>query len=264
MAGSNAARFEGKTVLVTGGSSGIGLATAKAFATEGARVVIAARSEGDIAKAETEIGNGAVGVVCDVTDRASLDRLTDRIRDLGTGLHAVFANAGIARFAPFDQTDAAMVRSVMDVNVLGVLQTTQAVVPLMGGGGAIVVTTSMNNRIGMPMSAAYAASKAAARSLVRVLAAELRPNRIRVNAVSPGPTETPIYDTLGMPKEQVEGFAKDLTARIPMHRFADPSEIARAVLYLASDEASFTTGEEVVVDGGWSAIGSVTLPGEAA
>jgi NAD(P)-dependent dehydrogenase (short-subunit alcohol dehydrogenase family) len=159
-------------------------------------------------------------------------------------------NAGIAKFAPITGLDEAVFDEVMRVNVKGPFLAIKHLAPLVQRGGAIVVTTSINNQLGMPGSAMYAASKAAARSLVRVAAVELAPQGVRVNAVSPGPIETPLYGKLGLTPEVVQGFAKDLSTKIPLGRFGSSDEVARAALFLISGDSSFMTGEEIVLDGG--------------
>lgn len=256
-----------KTVLVTGGTSGIGLATAKAFVRDGYRVMVVSRSQERVDDAVTEIGNSltpyasgtVLGHSADIGVAEEMDGLADRVRAEVGELDTVFANAGIARFATIADTSPDMLDAVLSTNVVGTFNTMRALSPLVKSGGSIVVTTSINKDVGMPMSGAYAASKAAAAALVRVLAAELIGRKIRVNAVSPGPVDTPIYTKLGLPKEQVKAFAADMRDRIPVGRFAKPEDIAQAVLFLASDRAAFMTGEEITVDGGWTSIGPVSF-----
>ena len=244
-------RFNGKKVLVTGGTSGIGLAAARRFREEGASVAITGADVGRLGEAEAALP-GIVAIRTDARDVAATKAAVEEAAQRLGGLDAVFINAGVARFAPLDQVDAALFDEQIAVNARAVLFTAQAAAPHLPEGSAIVVNTSVNNRMGMPGTLVYAASKAAARSLVRTLAGELAPRDIRVNAVSPGPTETPIYGKLGMAPEQVAGIAQTLKGKIALGRFATADEIAGAVLYLASDDASFVTGTELVVDGGWT------------
>jgi len=204
-------RLDGKTALITGGTTGIGLAAAKLFRAEGARVAITGQDAGRLEEAREALGSDVLVVQ-----------------------------------AFFDEQFA--------VNVKGVLFTVQALLPLLRPGAGVVVNTSVNNRMGMAGTLVYGATKAAARSMVRVLAGELAPKGIRVNAVSPGPVETPIYGKLGLPPEQVQAIAGSLVPKIPLGRFGQADEIARAALFLASGEASFITGAELVADGGWTEV----------
>ena len=245
-------KFNGKSVLVTGGTTGIGFATARLFKEGGARVAITGANDERVAEAASRLD--ATGLVADAgsvdATRAGVEQAAQRLG----GLDIVFLNAGIAKFAPLDGIEEAFFDSHFAINVKGVLFAAQAAAPLMRDGGAIVVNTSVNNKMGMPGTAVYGASKAAARSLVRTLAGELAPRKIRVNAISPGPVETPIYGKLGVPKEELEAVASSLVGKIALNRFGSPDEIARAVLFLASDDASFVTGTELVADGGWTDI----------
>ena len=260
-----------KTILITGGTSGIGLAAARAFAAENYHVVVISRSQDKVDKTVSDIGNivapydasGRIsGYSADITDAARLMDVAEQVEADTGKLDALFANAGIARFAPILETGSDVMEAILGTNVMGTFNTLKAFAPLVRDGGSIVVTTSINKDVGMPMSGAYAASKAAAAALVRVMAAELVGRRVRVNAVSPGPVDTPIYGKLGLPEEQVEAFAEDMALRIPMGCFAKPEEIAEVVRFLASDRSAFMTGEEITVDGGWTSIGPVSLQGE--
>ena len=248
------ARFNGKTAIVTGGTTGIGYAAAAAFLAEGAEVVITGQDQARLDAAVASLGAGVIGVRVNVGERADLAALAGRVKDAFGDADIVFANAGVANFASWSDTEPELLDSIFDVNVKGVAFTVQALTPILNDGGAIVVNTSVNNQIGMAGTGAYAASKAAARSMVRTLASELVGRGIRVNAVSPGPVETPIYGKLGLPQDAVQGIAGQLIEQIPMKRFGKPEEIAKAVLFLASNDASFVTGQELVADGGWTAI----------
>lgn len=246
-------RYLGKKVLVTGGTSGIGFAAARRFQEEGASVAITGANSERLGEAEAALP-GAVAIRADAGDvAATIAAVEEAAHRLG-GLDVVFANAGVARFAPLEQVDAAFFDEQMAINVRSVLFTAQAAAKHLPEGGAIVVNTSVNNRMGMAGTLVYAATKAAARSLVRTLAGELASHGIRVNAVSPGPTETPIYGKLGRAREQLQSVAETLKGKFPLERFGTAEEIAGAALYLASDDASFVTGAELVADDGWTEV----------
>lgn len=243
-------QFEGKSVLVTGGTSGIGYAAAALFKQEGARVAITGANEDRVAEAARTLD--VVGIRADARLVAATKQgVEDAARRLD-GLDAVFLNAGIAQFAPLDGVEEAFFDEHFAINVKSVLFAAQAAAPRMRDGGSIVVNTSVNNRMGMPGTLVYGATKAAARSMVRTLAGELAARGIRVNAISPGPVQTPIYGKLGLPQEQLEAIAGGLADKIALKRFGAPEEIARAALFLASDAAGFITGTELVADGGWT------------
>lgn len=247
-----ASRFQGKTILVIGGTTGIGFATAKRFIDEGAaRVLITGTHQERLAAAATELGERAQAVRSSVTDASDREALAATVGEHG-GAHVVFYNAGIAAFGPFESLDEETFDRSMAINVKGALFTIQALLPHLSQGASVVLNTSINNQVGMPGSSIYAASKAALRSLARTLAAELLPRGVRVNAVSPGPVQTPIYGKLGMSPEQLEQMASQVVGHVPLGRFGRPEEIASAVAFVASSEASFMVGEEVVVDGGWT------------
>lgn len=246
----NERRFEGKLALVTGGNSGIGLAVAKGLVDEGARVVIVGRNAETVARAAADLGSAAHGVVADTSRLADLDRVIAATREFGAGrLDVVFANAGVGTFGPLAATSEAMWESTFDINVKGVYFTVQKAVPLMKQGGAIVLNASVAAGKGNPIGSVYGASKAAVRSFGRTIAAELVERGIRVNVVSPGPIETPIFDRTANP-EQVAAIKAAMLARNPMKRFGTTGEVTAAVLFLASDAASFITGVDLLVDGG--------------
>jgi NAD(P)-dependent dehydrogenase (short-subunit alcohol dehydrogenase family) len=246
----NGRRFEGKVALVTGGNSGIGLAVAKDLAAEGARVVIVGRNAETVAQAAAALGASGHGLVADTTRLADLDRVIAATREFGAGrLDVVFANAGIGTFGPLAATSEAMWDATFDTNVKGVYFTVQKAVPLMSAGGAIVLNASVAAGKGNPLGSVYGASKAAVRSFGRTIAAELVERGIRVNVVSPGPIETPIFDRT-MTAQQVADLKVAWAARNPMKRFGTTAEVSAAVLFLASDEASFVTGVDLLVDGG--------------
>ncbi len=245
-------RFADKSVLVTGGTTGIGLAAAKAFAAEGARVVITGRDPDTLQRARTEIGPRAIVLRNDASDVAAARDLAGSLAREGIRLDAVFINAGIAKLAPMGDIDEAFWDQTFDVNVKGAFFQIQALRPLLNRGASIVLNGSINAHIGMPNSSVYAASKAALISLAKTLSAELLPNGVRVNVVSPGPVQTPLYGKLGMDAATLQAVAGQIQAQVPLGRFGEPDEIASTVLHLAAPESAFIVGTEIIVDGGMS------------
>ena len=243
-------RYTNKVAVVTGGSTGIGFATARHVASEGAKVIITGRHADALARAAAEIGPQAVPLVADTSKLADIDRLVGKVKELG-GLDFLFVNAGIARMSPLETEDEASYDQVLNVNTKGAYFTVQKLAPHIREGGSVVLNTSVVNVKGFPAMSAYSASKAALRSLARTFATELLPRKIRVNAVSPGPIETPIFDKMGIPEEAKADAARQFTEVVPMKRFGRAEEVARAALYLGF-EATFTTGAELPVDGGLS------------
>lgn len=243
-------RFEGKVVVITGGNSGIGLATAKLFREQGAKVAITGRDKKTLDEAVTAIGSGTIGIQADVLELAALDRLFKTVSSQLGKIDVLFANAGVAKFAPIADTPESLYDEVFDINVKGVFFTIQKAIGYLNDGAAIVLNTTFFTQAGVPGTSVYSASKAAVRSFVRVAAAELVGRGIRVNTVSPGPIATPIYGRLGLPKEAVDAMAQNILAQVPMKRFGQPEEVAHAVLFLASSEASYITGVEIEVGGG--------------
>jgi NAD(P)-dependent dehydrogenase (short-subunit alcohol dehydrogenase family) len=244
--------FEGKVAVITGGNSGIGLATAKKFAAEGAKVAISGRDRKTLEQAAKEIGPETLAVQGDVTDLSSLDRLFSRVRDRFESVDALFVNAGVARFAPVAEVTVQQYNELLDTNLKGSYFTVQKALPLLNAGASIILTTTAADTLGLPGSSVYAASKAAVRSLARTLSAELIERKVRVNAIAPGPIETPIFGRLGLGPQAVDELAKVILGRVPAKRLGRPDEIADAVLFLASPAANYIVGVELNVDGGMS------------
>jgi NAD(P)-dependent dehydrogenase (short-subunit alcohol dehydrogenase family) len=245
-------RFEGKTVLVTGGNSGIGLAAAQAFAAEGARVVITGRNADAIEQARAAIGDNTLAILNDAAQPNAAKALAQEIVKADLFLDAIFINAGMAEFAPFDQTTESLWDRTFDTNVKAPYFALQALLPRINAGASIVLNGSINARIGMPNASIYAASKAALISLAKNLSAELLPRGIRVNVVSPGPVTTPIYGKLGLDAETLKATAAQIQSQIPLGRFGTPEEIAATVLHLSAPESAFIVGTEIIADGGMS------------
>lgn len=245
----SANRFSGKVALVTGGNSGMGLAVAQALAREGAEVIITGRDAATIDKAVTSIGVKAAGFKADLTKMDEIKRLIAFVKERAGRIDVLFANAGVASFGPLAAMTEEKWDQIMDTNVKGLYFTIQQAVPLMGAGGAIVLNASVASAKGNAAGAIYGASKAAVRSLGRSLGAELLPQGIRVNVVSPGPIETPIFSR-SMTPEAEAGLKQAWSERNPMKRFGTPDEVASAVLFLASSESSYIAGTELQVDGG--------------
>lgn len=245
-------RYADKTVLVTGGNSGIGLAAAKAYAAEGARVVITGRDEASLKQAASDIGRDAIALRSDAASLADAKALAKELTQRGLRLDAVFINAGVAKFASLEDADEALWDQIFDTNVKGPYFQLQALLPLLNEGAAVVINGSINAHIGMPNTSTYAASKAAVVSLARTLSAELLPRGVRVNVVSPGPVSTPIYNKLGVDPTALEAVASQIQAQIPLGRFGAPEEIAATVLHLTARESAFIVGTEIIADGGMS------------
>lgn len=243
-------RFEGKSVVITGGNSGIGLATAKQFHEEGAKVAISGRDQKTLDEAVNTIGPNTLAVKADVANLGDLDKFFAQAVAKFGKIDFLFANAGVAKFAPASSSSEQMYDETFDINVKGLYFTLQKALPHLNDNAGIVLTSSVVNSKGNPATSVYSASKAAVRSLARTFAAELLDRGIRVNVVSPGPIYTPILEKGGMPQEGVDDFVKFVKDRVPMKRLGTPEEVAHAVLFLASSEASYITGVDLNVDGG--------------
>ena len=243
-------RLAGKVAVVTGGNSGIGLASAKRLHQEGARVLITGRDPRTLDAAVSAIGEGTVALQSDVSKLADIDRLFSVVESKLGKVDVLFANAGIAKFAPYTASQDTLFDELFATNVKGVYFTLQKALPYLNDGASVILNTSVVASKGTENMGIYAATKAAVRSFARTAAAELQHRNIRVNAVAPGPIATPIFGRSGLTEEQIEGFKAGISARVPLGRIGRPEEIASAVAFLASDDASYITGVELNVDGG--------------
>src|ERR1700746_2124845 len=247
-------RLAGKTALITGGNSGIGLATAKQFVNEGAYVYISGRRDKELAAAVKEVGKNVTGIQGDVSNLGDLDRLFAQVKREKGKLDIVFANAGVAKFAAFGTITEELYDWTFDINVKGLLFTVQKALPLLPDGASIILNASIVASKGLPINSVYSATKAAIRSFARTWTTDLKDRRIRVNAVSPGSIDTPGLSGLLASSETGEQSKKMLSNVTPLGRFGTPDEIAKAVVFLASDDASYVTGIELFVDGGFAQV----------
>jgi len=245
-------KLNNKVAVVTGGNSGIGLATAKRFAAEGATVIITGRRKDAVAEAAASIGSGATGIVADAAKLEDTDRLIEQIQKEHGRIDVLFINAGVAPFASLAETDEAEYDQVFDINVKGLFFTLKKALPLLNEGASVILNASVANKAGLPGGIGYAASKAAVRSIGQTAAAELGPQGIRVNLLSPGPIETPLYSKMGLPEEAIGGLREMWANAVPLGRFGSPDEMANIAAFLASDESSFITGADIQADGGLS------------
>jgi len=244
----------GKVAVITGGNSGMGLATARLFAAEGAQVVITGRRQKDLDAAVQSIGRNIEGVQGDVSRLADLDRLHDHLKAKYGRVDVLFANAGLGKVNPLGNVSEEEFDTTFDVNVKGLFFTVQKLLPLVPDGGSIILNASIAASSGMEAFSVYSASKAAVRSFARTWTADLKARKIRVNALSPGPIDTPIFGKAGLTEEQAAGFKDSLATQVPLGRIGHADEIAKPALFLASDDSSYITGIELTVDGGLNQI----------
>src|SRR6266540_3981273 len=247
-------KLEGRVALVTGGNSGIGLASAKRFVNEGAYVFITGRRDRELAAAVKEIGRNVAGVQGDVSNLADLDRLFAQIKREKGRLDIVFANAGVAKYATFGTITEELYDSIFDINVKGLLFTVQKALPLLPDGASIILNASIVASKGFSSNSVYSATKAAVRSFARTWTTDLKDRRIRVNAISPGSIDTPGLSDLLASSDVGEQRSKMISNAVPLGRFGTPDEIAKAVVFLASDDSSYITGTELFVDGGFAQV----------
>ena len=243
-------RLEGKVAVVTGGNSGIGLASAKRLLDEGARVAIAGRSQKTLDEAQKYLGNGTLAVQTDVAKLADLDKLYAAVSKKLGKIDILFVNAGVANFAPFADTTEQVYDTNFDINAKGAFFTIQKAIPFLNDGASIILNTSVAGQKGFGTAGSYAATKAALRSFARTAASELVGRNIRVNTVAPGPIETPIFGRTGLDKAAIDEMAQGFVSLVPMKRLGQPEEVAGAVAFLASSDSSYITGVEINVDGG--------------
>ncbi|HEX5892413.1 MAG TPA: glucose 1-dehydrogenase [Nitrososphaeraceae archaeon] len=247
-------KLEGKIAVITGGNSGIGLATAKRFVTEGAYVFITGRRQKQLDLAVSEIGKNVIGIQSDVSNLADIDKIYNTVKDQKNHIDIIFANAGIAQFAPLEKISEEHFDKIFSINVKGLLFTVRKLLPIFQEGGSIILNASIGSSKGVEESSVYSATKAAVRSFARTWTVDLRHRKIRVNAISPGPIDTPIFSNLTQNEEQSEQFKKNIVNTVPMRRMGTPDEVAKVVSFLASDDSSYITGIELFVDGGLAQI----------
>lgn len=246
----NEKKLSGKVIVITGGNSGIGLATARLFREQGANVVITARSTESFEKARAELGDDFDIVQTDVSKTDEIERLFEHVKVKYGKFDVLFANAGIALFKPTTEIDEVFFDSQFDTNVKGLYFTVSKAIPLLNDGSSVILNSSVVNMKGMPGASVYAATKAAVRSLARSWTAEVPVSQVRFNVISPGPIATPIYDKMGMPAEQVEAFGEQMKMAVPAKRFGAPEEMATIVLFLATSDSSYIAGADIYADGG--------------
>ncbi len=243
-------KLNNKIAVITGGSTGIGLATARRFIADGAQVVVTGRNQEALDAAIAELGDWATGIRGDVANLEDLDRLFAQVREQFGRVEVLFANAGIAPFVPSEAVTEEHFDVLFNVNVRGLFFTVQKALPLLSEGASIILNASVVAQSGLPNTSIYSATKAAVRSLGRTLAAELSPRGIRVNVVSPGLIETPLWGKVGLSQEEIDGFGAQVVQQTPLGRPGKPEEIAATAAFLASDDASYFTGADLVADGG--------------
>jgi len=246
--------LEGKVAVITGGNSGIGLATARRFVAEGAHVFITGRRQAELDEAVRQVGKHVTGVQGDVSNLADLDRLFATVKQQQGRLDVLFANAGVPALTPLGSITEEHFDKVFNINVKGLLFTVQKALPLFADGGSIILNGSIAASKGTEASSVYSATKAAVRSFARCWTTDLRHRKIRVNTISPGPIETPIFHKAGLTREQVDEAKESLVAAVPLGRIGTPDEVANAAVFLASDDSSYVTGIELFVDGGMAQV----------
>lgn len=245
-------RLKDKVALITGASSGIGLATATLFRAEGAQLALTARSAESVAGLRDSFGDAALILQSDASDIAQIESLMQCVKARFGGLDVMFLNAGTARATPIDQVSEETFDEIAGVNFKGPFFTIQKALPLLRPNASVIVTTSIANQLGSPHFSVYGASKAALRSMVRSLSLALIERGIRLNAISPGPIDTPIFDRFGLPQDVILARKREMQQKSPIKRFGTPEEVAKLALFLATDDSSYMVGEEVVLDGGMS------------
>ena len=247
-------KLQNKIAVITGGTTGIGLATAERFASEGATVIVTGRNPETLASAREQLGDSVEVVKSDAARDDDIAQLVEQIKAKHGRIDVLFLNAGIALFAPLAQASVDDFDAMWRVNVRGPWLTLQRVLPLLSEGASVIINTSVGNQKGTPGTSAYGPTKAALRSFVRIAAAELAENKIRVNAIAPGLIETPIYGKLGMPAEAVDEMAQAMVGQVPLARFGTAAELAAAAVFLAGPDSSYVTGTELAVDGGYAQV----------
>lgn len=243
-------KLEGKTALITGGSSGIGLASAKLFRDQGARLAITGRDAAALARAQEELGSETLVIRSDAGSVADIEAMVAQVTQRFDRLDILFANAGIAKAAPLEHVAEPQYDEIMAVNCKGVFFLIQKTLPFFNPASSVIVTTSIANQLGSLNFSVYGASKSALRSLVQSLGLELIQRGIRINAISPGPIATPIFDRFGLPADTAQEIKREIAHKSPSKRFGTPEEIAKVALFLASDDSTYVVGQEIVVDGG--------------
>lgn len=243
-------KLQDKIAVITGGNSGIGLATAHELKAQGARIIIIGRNPDAVANAATEIGGDTLGMVADVSKVGDLARVFDEIRTKAGRVDVLFANAGIAKFSPLAESTEDLFDEMMNCNLKGAYFTVKYALPLLSEGASVVFTSSTVSHFGMPGSSIYSAGKAALNNLAKTLAVELAASKIRFNVVSPGPISTPIFAKMGLSESATQEMGSAILNQVPLARFGEAHEIAKAVAYLASADSSYVTGTELLIDGG--------------
>jgi NAD(P)-dependent dehydrogenase (short-subunit alcohol dehydrogenase family) len=247
-------KLQNKTAIVTGGTSGIGLATAQDLISEGAKVIITGRNEVTVNETVQKLGANAFGIVCDAGNMNDILALPEKVKAIAKDIDILFCNAGYGKFAPIEGVTPDQFDELFNVLVKGVFFTTQAILPLMKEGGSIILNTSVVTSYGSPYASVYSAAKSAVASFIKTFATECTAKGIRVNGVSPGYTESKGFEKTGMSAEQIEGVKQSVIPTLPYKRFGKATEVAKAVSFLASDDASYIHATELVVDGGYSTI----------